>query len=258
MTSTRLSRRRFAAALAVPTLLPRAPSARAARQDATTLLAEAAANMAALDSFHFELSTPRGTTRILDAFQVVRLEGDVQRPDRFQATIDAEAVGFDLSIEAIGVGDTLWITDPMAGGEFREVPLDTTASDGGPTLEQIVNPDRLWVAALRVITEPVVVGQDTIDGEPVTRVDGFVDVRQVIDPERAAGVVGTPTTTTATDQLDFLPDRLPVSIWITEERLLRRLEIEGPLLADEEPSIVRRLDLTRFDEPVTIEPPVAG
>jgi len=249
-----LSRRRVAAVVLALPLLPRAVPARAAVQDAATMLAEAAAAMADLESFHFELSTPRGTTRVLDAFELVRLEGDVRRPDRFQATIDAEAVGFDVSIEAIGVGDLLWVTDPMAGGDFREVPLGTAAGEGGPTLEQIVNPDRLWLAALRVITDPVVVGEDTIDGEPVTRIDGFVDVSQVIGAEGMAEAGAAAATATA-GQVAALPDPLPISLWITEAGLLRRLEVEGPLLATEEPSIVRRLDLTRFNEPVEIEPP---
>jgi hypothetical protein len=131
----RLSRRRFAAAFALPLLAPAIPT-HAARQevaeDASALLVRAAAAMAGLASFHFALSTPRGATTILDAFELVRLEGDVLRPDRYRATIDATAAGFDVSVEAIGVGDRLWVTDPMAGGAFREFPLDAAAGDGRP------------------------------------------------------------------------------------------------------------------------------
>ncbi|MFM9106881.1 MAG: hypothetical protein ACKOWF_09295 [Chloroflexota bacterium] len=38
----------------------------------------------------------------------------------------------------------------------------------------------------------------------------------------------------------------------------RRIELEGPIFPGEDPGVLRRLDLTRFDEPVTIEPPAAG
>ncbi len=255
----RLSRRRFAAALALP-LLPGVARAAAARQDqdATALLVRAAAAMAGLESFHFALSTPQGATTILDAFELVRLEGDVRRPDRVRATIDATAAGFDVSIEAIGVGDRLWVTDPIAGGEFIEVPLDATAGDGGPTLAQLVNPDRLWLAALAAVTDPVVAGENTIDGEPVTRVDGTVDLSRILADEAVAdGALADAPTATA-GLVEPLLDPLPVSLWLAESGHLRRLEVEGPLLAGEEPNVVRRLDFTRFDEPVTIEPPTVG
>ncbi len=256
----RLSRRRFAAALALPLLTPAFPTL-AARQevaeDAAALLVRAAAAMAGLASFHFALSTPQGTTSILDAFELVRLEGDVLRPDRYRATIDATAAGFDLSVEAIGVGDRLWVTDPMSGGAFVEVPLDAATGGGGPTLEQIVNPDRLWLAALAAVTDPVVVGENAIDGEPVTRVDGLVDVTRVLGAERTAtAVAGAPTETAG--MIAPLLDPLPVSVWLAASGHLRRLEVEGPLLAGEEPNVVRRLDFTRFDEPVTIEPPTTA
>jgi hypothetical protein len=253
-----LSRRRFAAALALP-LLPgvaRAAAQQQQAQDATALLVQAAAAMAELRSFHFALSTPQGTTAILDAFELLRLEGDVARPDRYRASIEATAAGFDVSIEAIGVGDRLWVTDPMAGGEFVEVPLDGGAGDGGPTLEQLVNPDRLWLAALASVTDAVVVGENEIDGEPVTRVDGLVDLSQVLGEGGAAAavaVVGTPTE--GAGLVAPLLDPLPVSAWLTESGHLRRLEVEGALLTGEAENVVRRLDLTRFDEPVEIEPP---
>jgi hypothetical protein len=265
----RLSRRRFAAAFALPLLAPAIPT-HAARQevaeDASALLVRAAAAMAGLASFHFALSTPRGATTILDAFELVRLEGDVLRPDRYRATIDATAAGFDVSVEAIGVGDRLWVTDPMAGGAFREFPLDAAAGDG-PTLEQLVNPDRLWLAALAAVTDAVVVGENAIDGEPVTRVDGMVDLSRVLGERRAAtaeaGVateaeVETEGPTETADLMTPVLDPLPVSVWLAASGHLRRLEVEGPLLTGEEPNVVRRLDFTRFDEPVTIEPPPVG
>ena len=39
---------------------------------------------------------------------------------------------------------------------------------------------------------------------------------------------------------------------------MRRLEIAGPLTTAEAPDVVRRLDLSAFNEPVVIEAPVAG
>lgn len=254
MSEVRLSRRRVAAMLALPLAVRALPTA-AARQDATAMLVQAAAAMARLKSFHFALSTPQGTTKILEAFELIRLEGDVLRPDRYQATIDATAAGFDVSLEAIGVGDKLWVTDPITGGGFVEVPLDSAMGDAGPRLDQIVNPDRLWLAALAVITDPVVVGDNTIEGEPVTRIDGIVDLQRVLGDESTPAAGGAAPTEDG-GLIEPLLDPLPLSVWITTAGYLRRLEVEGPLLTGEAANVVRRLDLTRFDEPVTIEPPV--
>src|SRR5688572_26516068 len=68
-----------------------AGEARAQDQDAAALLDKASTTMLAATSFHFELSTPRGKSLITDQIELAGVEGDVQRPDRFQATFTAKA-----------------------------------------------------------------------------------------------------------------------------------------------------------------------
>ena len=108
--------------LAVLALAP--AGAVAQDDDATALLERAAETMAGLDSFHFELSTPRGRTLLLENIELVGLEGDVQRPDRFRASATGRAAIVELSVDVVGVGTRLWVTNPLGGAEqFEEIDL---------------------------------------------------------------------------------------------------------------------------------------
>ncbi|MDP9365152.1 MAG: LppX_LprAFG lipoprotein [Chloroflexota bacterium] len=237
------------ALVAVCLLLPGA-SAASSRQDdaeANDLLQRAAETMAGLDSFHFELSTPRGQTLFMENLELAGLGGDVQRPDRFRANVAARAAIVELSVRVVGIGTRLWVTNPMSQDEaFQEIDLGQGTADGGTdgaALVDLLNPDRILLQAVERIDEPTVVGEDEIDGTTVTRVDGTVDLSQI----RADG---TPVPGLLTD------DPLPVSIWIDDAGRVVRLELDGPLTTAEPPDVLRRLDLSAFDEPIDIQPPV--
>ncbi len=241
-----LHRRRLLASAAALPLAGSLHRAAAQEADAAALLSRAADVMADLRSFHFELSTPQGETAVMETLVLERVEGDVLRPDRYRAAVEARAAMLDLSLEVIGVGDRVWISDPTsATGGFFEVPLDeTTSPQERLRLANLLNPDVLWLAALSLVTEQEILGENTIDGEPVTRVDGVLDLSRIAAFAPAEA-----------DEAAVALPSLPVSVWLTESGHLRRLEAEGAILEGEAPDVVRRLDLTRFDEPVTIEPP---
>lgn len=246
-------RRLVAAALGGILVAHATRSVRAARQDAAGLLAAAAAAMAKLRSFHFALLTPQGVTEIVEGVELVRLEGDVVRPDRFAATIEARAATLDVALDVVGIGPRLWVSDPTGG--FVEVPLEAAGGGVDRALAWLANPDRLWLAGLAIVADPVVVGENAIDGEPVTRIDGTIDFGRVL----GLGDAALARTTPAAGPLSaVLGGPLPVSLWLSADNRLRRLEVEGQLLAADAANVVRRLDLSRFDEPVTIAPPDAG
>lgn len=241
------------ALLLVPALRPAPPVAAAVATvgqedaEAVALLRQAAEAMAALDGFHFELSTPRGQTLLLENIELVRVEGDVQRPDSFRASIGARAAIIDLSLRAVGIGSRIWVTNPLSEDDaFQELDLgqgiDGSEMDGA-TLVDLLNPDRILLQAVEQIQDPTIVGQDEIDGTDVTRVDGTVDLSRL-------EADGTPIPGLRTEA------PLPVTIWIDDVGRVVRLELEGPLTAAEPLDVVRRLDLSRFDEPIDIQPPL--
>ncbi len=213
--------------------------------DAESLLLRSALAMADVSSFHFELTTPRGKTAVLDQFELLGLEGDVQRPESFRATVTAKAAMLDLSLDVVGIGTRLWVSDPTGEeGEYFELEMSEAGGAAGSAPADLLNPDRLLLRAVELIETPTVVGRDEIDGIEVTRIDGTFDPARVMgEGTPPAGLVGDP---------------LPVAIWIDDEGRVRRLEVAGPLIAAEDADGVRRLDLSAFDEPVVIEAPVGA
>jgi hypothetical protein len=247
------SRRAFLAAALAAAL----PGRAAARQDtldpATDLLRRGAEAMAEVRSFHFSLTTPQGRTQILNALALRAIEGDVLRPDRFRARIEASAAGLlDLTVTVIGIADRMWISDPRHGNATWIETGGEGGASGGDALAVIANPDLLFLAALSVLSEPVSGPEGVIDGEPVRRIDGIVDL------QRIAAEAGAFTGEHGTPPPGMIPDPLPVSVWFGGGDRPRRIELEGPLFPGDDANVIRRLDLTRFDQPVTIEPPVSA
>lgn len=215
--------------------------------DAAALLADAAAVMGDVQSFHFELSTPRGATQFAENFTLLGLGGDVQRPDRFRATAMVDATIAQLELTVIGVGGQLWITDPLAAEPaFIELEIGADESGGGPSLADLVNPDRLLLTAVDAVEAPTIAGQDEVDGVLTTRINGVA----TLDPLNDAGLTGTPMAGTT-----LLGEPVQVAIWIDEASLVRQLDVYGPLIDGEAPNTVRRLKLSAFDEPIDIQPP---
>jgi hypothetical protein len=252
-----VSRRRtcLLAAGAIAALVPISGSRRPARaQDASALLSDAARAMSELETFRFTLETPRGETRVAQELVLLSLSGEVQRPDRFHATAVVEAVVARLQLEVIGIGTTIWVTDPLAPQgttAFREIDLSEAASGGeeaglGGMFADLLNPDRLLLAAVERIENPVVVGREEIDGVPVTRING--EARLPI-PE-GIEVAGNPL-----GEMLQLDDPFQVAVWVDDQHLVHRLDVYGPLLVGEEPNTVRRLALSDFNGPIDIQPP---
>lgn len=216
-------------------------------EEAAALLAEATAAMADVQSFRFEITTPRGATTFGESLTLLGVTGEVQRPDRFRAVAIVDAMIARLEITVIGIGTTFWITDPLAP-EPAFIQRDLTEADlgGGPSPAELFNPDRLLLTAVEAVQDPTIGGQDEIDGVLTTRVNGFA----TLDPLNGADMAGTPIA-----GMSLLGEPVQVAIWIDDDLRVRQLDVYGPLLNTEAPNTVRRLKLTAFDEPTDIQPP---
>jgi len=233
-------------AAVAPVVTPRAGAAQ--EQDAVALLQQAAATMGDMTSFHFAMSTPRGKSLIMDQLELSGFEGDVQRPDRFRVEFTAKAAILALTIKVIGIGNQLWVTDPMSREENW---IEVTGGDTGEfALPEILNPDRLLQSAVELIQEPKITGTEEIDGAQTTLVEGTFDPRQA--NQRVTELTGTPV-----PELSALTGDapIPVRIWIDEGNRVRRVEFDGPLTAADQGDVIRQFDLTKIDEPVDIQPP---
>jgi lipoprotein LprA len=211
--------------------------------EARALLEEAAQTMAEVPSFHFELVTEGGVTTILEEFEIEAVEGNVQRPDRFQATVTAALGGFvRLDVHVVGIGDRVWLTDPMSN-EGRLIEISVSGTEGEPLID-LLNPDRLLLQAVELVEEPKIAGTEEIDGVETTKIEG------TFDP--SGFDVGTP----APVMLNLDPK--PVTIWIDDEGRVIQLQVEGPLTEAEDADIVRTLRLSDFGAEIEITPPAGG
>jgi len=195
----------------------------------------------------------------MDALELEDVTGAVQRPDRFRAVATANIAILKVDVEVIGIGTQIWVKNPLAGAAGGEEYIQVDLSEGGAeqTLAELVNPDRILLRAVDLLEDPVVRGEDEIDGVQTTVIEG------TFDPSEAIGMVpGTPVTvsdaaTQAATQTGLeLAGPVPTLIWIDGDGLVRRVRVEGPILTSEATDVVRRLDLFAYNEPVEIEAPV--
>ena len=228
-----------------------APARAQDSEDARPLLDKAVETMANVQSFRFELTTVQGESIIMNQLELAGVEGAVQRPDRFQATITAKVAVIEVDVRIVGIGERLWVTDPLADDEtYIEVTQEVA---GAPIVDQaltaLVNPDEILLAAVGLVRDPTIDGAETVDGVRTTRVVGTVDLRDLPQFNQATPV--------PTDEFLAL-EEMPITIWIDEDGHVLSLELEGPITQDESPDVIRRLDITAIDEPVDIVEPVTA
>jgi hypothetical protein len=197
---------------------------------AEDVLAGLVTQVDALTTFHFRLEHENGTSPIPLGLELKTAEGDVVVPDRMKAELDAEAV---VQVEVIGVGDKGWITNPF-DRKWQPLPEGTNIRD-------VFDPAAGVKAVVGALTSVEVIDEEKVAGVSTYLIEGEVDSGVL----EAAAPVAEPGLTVV------------VKAWVgSEDSLPRRIRLEGPFAPGEPANIVRKLELSRFDEPLTIEPPI--
>lgn len=198
---------------------------------ANDVLMDSAAAVSELSSFHFELTQEDGIIPLPQNLDLESAEGDVALPDRLMAELRAEAQGLNVTVEAIAIGGDTWITNPFTR---RWQQLD------GVDLREFADIGALLPSLIPAIQDPQLRQESTLGGTTTYEIEGSVDTAQL------------------QGALPFsLPNReVTVEVWIgVEDSLPRRVRIIGQLISGEPEGVVRQVDLSRFDEPVEINPP---
>lgn len=207
-----------------------------AKPDADALLKQAADRMEQLKSFHFLLDHEKGTSPIVLNLNMTRAEGDVVRPDRLRADVEAAAGGVTLKFKLISIGDKARITNPFNPSSWQDLPSGTKLSD-------IFDPAAGTTSALRNVKDAQITGEDTINGVKVWRVEGTVDAT-------ALGSIATIAESGYTAK---------GTAWIGQQTPeVYRVRLEGPLGSKDTQGVIRRLEISRHDENITIDPPPAS
>jgi hypothetical protein len=201
---------------------------------ATELVRQSAESTGDVQSFHFALDVQNVETGG-SGLQLTGAEGDVAVPDRASADVTGTFSGVPISTQVIAVGDDVWL---KLFGKWQKVDVSTTPA-------VLLSPSKGVLAAMSGVTEAVDEGTEDLDGTTVVRVSGTAP----------AGDVAPLVAVSPSD-----PDlQVPVTLWIGEDdTILRRIEVRGPVAGGEPDDAVRTVDLSRFDEPVTVEPPEAS
>ena len=192
----------------------------------------------ALETFRFLIHNERGETELFAGVTIEEIEGAVRRPDRFRADVRGSAFFAPVEISVIAVGDRFWWSNPLTGGDdFEETTIE-------PEILLLVNPDTLVRLIPPLVTDPRLVGRESVDGESLTLLGGSLDLSRLAEvaPELPTGGVNT-------------DEPLPIEVWIDDADRIRRIRITGPFVDQDSDDIVRVVEFFAFDEPVEIEPP---
>jgi len=199
---------------------------------ADEILPKVVERVGALKSFHFRLEHENGLTPIPFDLKLRTAEGDVQVPDRMKAELETDVAGALLRVEGVGIGDEGWMTNPFSH-DWQSLPKGTTIS-------AILDPAAGIHAVAGSLQDVRVAGVEKVGGDNTYLLEGQVDsaVLKAAAPIAEAGLT------------------VNVKIWVgVDDYNIRQVRLEGPFAPGEPENIVRILSLSKFDEPVSIEPP---
>jgi hypothetical protein len=200
--------------------------------DPATLLQRSAAAVQEAGTFHFRLTHENGSTPLPLGLQLISAEGDFQIPGKLAADVRARAAGsINVSVKVVAIDNQTWITNPFTR-DWQRLP--------GASLRDLADPGTLVTALLPKVENPTVSEGGEVDGVQTLKIEGTIDsgeLRDALGFARAGHSVG-------------------VEAWIgAEDSLPRRIRLKGRLVSDENENVLRQLDLSRFGEPVQINPP---
>jgi hypothetical protein len=190
--------------------------------------------MQSLTAFHFLLTHQNGFSTIANNLNMTQAEGDFVAPDRLKASIKATFQTLPVAVNVISIGDQSWITNPLQGGDHY-LPLPN-----GPQTSGILDPNQGVLKAVSDMRDPKQTGSERIGNVDTTIVSGTVDAGALksLAPDGEAG------------------RQVPAQVWIGKnDPLVYRVRLSGPLSGSEPQNIVRQVDLSQFNENITILPP---
>lgn len=210
--------------------------------DAVALLQRASEALAALETFGFELETTRGSSTILEGFELKGVEGVVLRPVSIEAEVTIGLPIGEVTITAVGIDGEFWVQDPFSEGEW-------IALGGDPQIQSMINPDAIITSAVRLVQDARITGTEKVDGVETTVVEGTLDffsqVESVINSADGPAPLAQYLAEGPRD----------ITFWIDDENRVVEMEIRGPIFVTESDDVVRVIRFFDFNEPVQIQVP---
>ena len=188
-----------------------------------------------LSTVHFLVTHEVGGTDIGFSSTLTEAEGDGVFPDKAEFVAKATSALFGnaaLELDIVQYGETTHLRDRISM-VWQALPAGTLAIN-------FTNINGSIADALASLGELDLADGGSVDGAPVHKLTG---------------------TTPSTSMRGLVPgapegDTLQMEVWIgRDDYLVRKVRLTGRLVEADTPDVVRLLELSRFDEPVTIEPP---
>ena len=206
-----------------PTLIPTPTPV-----DIQKLLGESGRVMENLQSFHFHLSHRNGGTVLPSNLVIEEAEGDVIKPDKISTEFSGTFGPFVIKSGLITLGDDSYLTNPLTR-RWESVPREVSPLG-------FFNPRRGIAAMMFQVQGATMLP----DGEDVYRIKGSL-------PAKALAPLLGDTVEDATVTLELSLD--------AHRLYLLKAIVEGRVTPSEPDGTFREIRLSRFNEPVVIEPP---
>lgn len=153
-------------------------------------------------------------------------------PDRARAEVGGTFSGVPVTTEIVAIGEKVWLQSPLSAS-WQAIDVETTPV-------ALLDPSSGVLGVMKSISGARDEGSEEVDGLKLRKVSGVAAAAEV-----APLVAVSPS-----------QRQVPVVLWIGEDdHLLRRIELSGPVARGEPADAKRVVDLSRFDEPVSIEAP---
>lgn len=188
-----------------------------------------------LSTVHFLVTHEVGGTDIGFSSTLTEAEGDGVFPDKAEFVAKATSALFGnaaLELDIVQYGEITHLRDRISM-VWQALPAGTLAID-------FTNINGSIADALASLGGLDLTDGGSVDGTPVHKLTG---------------------TTPSTSMRGLVPgapegETLHMEVWIgRDDYLVRKVRLTGRLVEADTPDVVRVLELSRFDEPVTIEPP---
>lgn len=198
--------------------------------DALALLQTSAAAMDAVESFHFEVEHEGGVTEIVRGLGMSRAEGDVVGDDRMRLQVEARFAMTNVEVGIVVLPGQSFLSNPITG-RWEEEEID---------ISDLFDPAAGVTGIMREVTTAEAVDREDIDGREMVVLEATVDSTH-LEPFVSNAEPGQPVL---------------CRVWIAvDDSLVYRLEARGAVAPADSEGMVRRINLSAFNEPVEITAP---
>jgi hypothetical protein len=183
-------------------------------------------------SFHFIMDHNSGGTTISTGTVMTRIEGDIAKPDKMQATISGTAMGLSVEIQLVTVGGKMMMTNPLNGN--WETPSSVF------DVLNVFDPGKGVAAIIKGMANPSILEDENVESVPCYHLKGAVPSEEM-KPITGTAVAGV---------------NADVDVWIAKDSFqIQQIKVAGKIAAGDADGIVRTLTFNGYGKVIDIQLP---